>query len=58
MWANLMPYDKIVNMIRVCYKYKYMDNLVICKVQLNVYKRLFDNEYPINIHDICSYSCI
>ena len=28
------------------------------KVQLNVYKRLFDNEYLISIHDISSYSCI
>ena len=27
-------------------------------VQLNVYKRLFDNEYLISIHDINSYSCI
>ena len=26
-----------------------------CKVQLNVYKRLFDNEYLISIHDISSY---
>ena len=29
-----------------------------CKVQLNVYKRLFNNEYLIGIHDISSYSCI
>ena len=28
------------------------------KVQLNVYKRLFDNEYLISIHDINSYSYI
>ena len=28
------------------------------KVKLNVYKRLFDNEYLISIHDISSYSCI
>ena len=28
------------------------------KVQLNVYKRLFDNEYLISIYDINSYSCI
>ena len=28
------------------------------KVQLNAYKRLFDNEYLISIHDINSYSCI
>ena len=28
------------------------------KVHLNVYKRLFDNEYLISVHDINSYSCI
>ena len=28
------------------------------KIQLNAYKRLFDNEYIISIHDINSYSCI
>ena len=28
------------------------------KVQLNAYKRLFDNEYLISIYDINSYSCI
>ena len=28
------------------------------KVQLNVYKRLFDNKYLISINDISSYSCI
>ena len=28
------------------------------KVHLNSYKRLFDNEYLISIHDINSYSCI
>ena len=28
------------------------------KLQLNAYKRLFDNEYLISIHDINSYSCI
>ena len=27
------------------------------KVQLNVYKKLFDNEYLISIHDISIYSC-
>ena len=32
--------------------------LLYDKVQLNVYKRLFDNEYLISIHDISSYSCI
>ena len=29
-----------------------------CKVQLNVYKILFDNEYLICIQDISNYSCI
>ena len=45
--------------------YCYMKNkektciiLLYDKVQLNVYKRLFDNEYLISIHDISSYSCI
>ena len=28
------------------------------KVQLNGYKRLFDNEYLISIHDINIYLCI
>ena len=28
------------------------------KLQLNVYKRLFDNENLIIIHDISSYLCI
>ena len=29
--------------------------ILLCeKVQLNVYKRLFDNEYLISIHDISS----
>ena len=32
--------------------------LLYDKVQLNVYKILFDNEYLISIHDINSYSCI
>ena len=32
--------------------------LVYEKVQLNVYKILFDNKYLISIHDISSYSCI
>ena len=27
-------------------------------VQLNAYKRLFDNKYLISIHDINIYSCI
>ena len=28
------------------------------KVQLNVYKRLFNNEYLTNIYDISSYSSV
>ena len=32
--------------------------LLYKKVQLNAYKRLFDNEYLVSIHDINSYSCI
>ena len=28
------------------------------KVQLNVYKRLFDNKYLLSIHDISGYSCL
>ena len=35
-----------------------MYNFLYDKIQLNVYKRLFDNEYLISIHDISSYSCI
>ena len=36
----------------------YINVLLYEKVQLNVYKILFDNEYIIYIHDISSYSCI
>ena len=50
------------NMIMITYFMKANENTRIIflyeKVQLNVYKRLFDNEYLINIHDIGSYLCI
>ena len=49
-------------MIMITCVMKVKDNTYIIvlyeKVQLNVYKRLFDNEYLISIHDINSYSCI
>ena len=48
------------NMIMMTYVMKVKENTHIIhymkKVQLNVYKRLFDNEYLISIHDISSYS--
>ena len=51
-----MHHSKLI-MITCVMKAK--DNtLVYEKIQLNVYKRLFDNEYIISIHDINSYSCI
>ena len=50
------------NMIMITCVMKSKENtriiLLYEKVQLNVYKRLFDNEYLISIHDINSYSCI
>ena len=50
------------NMIIITCVMKAKDNtriiLLYEKVQLNVYKRLFDNEYLLSIHDINSYSCI
>ena len=50
------------NMIMITCVMKVKDNTYIIvlyeKVQLNVYKRLFDNKYLISIHDIISYSCI
>ena len=48
------------NMIMITCVMKVKENthiiLLYEKVQLNVYKRLFDNEYLISIHDINSYS--
>ena len=50
------------NMIMITFVMKVKANTYIIllyeKVQLNVYKRLFDNEYLISIHDISTYSCI
>ena len=50
------------NMIMITCVMKVKDNTYIIvlyeKIQLNVYKRLFDNEDLISIHDISSYSCI
>ena len=50
------------NMIMIICVMKVKDNTYIIvlyeKVQLNVYKTLFENEYLISIHDISRYSCI
>ena len=50
------------NMIMITCVMKVKDNKYIIvlyeKIQLNVYKRLFENEYLISIHDISRYSCI
>ena len=50
------------NMIMITCVMKTKENtriiLLYEKVQLNVYKRLFDNEYLISIHDINSYLCV
>ena len=47
------------NMILITCVMKAKENtriiLLYEKVQLNVYKRLFDNEYLISIHDIMGY---
>ena len=51
-----------INMIMITCVIKAKENtriiLLYEKVQLNVYKILFDNEYLISIHDINIYSCI
>ena len=50
------------NMIMIICVMKDKENtriiLLYEKVQLNSYKRLFNNEYLLSIHDISSYSCI
>ena len=50
------------NMIMITCVMKAKENtriiLLYEKVQLNVYKRLFDNEYFRSIHDFSGYSCI
>ena len=54
-----MYHSKLI-MITCVMKSKENTHIILLyeKVQLNVYKRLFDNEYFISIHDIDSYSCI
>ena len=56
---EIMHHSKII-MITCVMKAKQNTCIILLyeKVQLNVYKRLFDNEYLISIHDISSYSCI
>ena len=50
------------NMIMITCVMKVKDKTYIIvlyeKIQLNVYKILFENEYLISIHDISRYSCI
>ena len=52
-----MPYSNMI-MIKCVMKVKENTRIILLyeKVQLNVYKRLFDNEYLISIHDISIYS--
>ena len=63
-YINVLLYEIIhhSNMIMITCVMKAKDNTRIIflyeKVQLNVYKRLFDNEYLISVHNISSYSCI
>ena len=54
-----MHHNKLI-MITCVMKTKETIRIILLyeKVQLNAYKRLFDNEYLISIHDINSYSCI
>ena len=56
---EIMHHSKLI-MITCVMKGKENTRIILLyeKVQLNVYKRLFDNEYLISIHDINSYSCI
>ena len=50
------------NMIMITCVMKVKENtriiLLYEKIKLNVYKKLFDNEYLISVHDISSYSYI
>ena len=63
-YINVLLYEIMhhSNMIMITCVMKAKENTLIIllyeKVQLNVYTRLFDNEYLISIHDINSYSCI
>ena len=56
---EIMHYSNMI-MITCVMKAKEKTRVILLyeKVQLNVCKRLFDNEYLISIHDISSYSCI
>ena len=58
---EIMHHSKLIMIICVM-KVKENTRIILlyekCKVRLNVYKRLFDNEYLTRIHDISSYSCI
>ena len=56
---EIMHHSKLI-MITYVMKAKENTRIILLyeKVQLNAYKRLFDNEYLISIHDINSYSCI
>ena len=56
---EIMHHSKLI-MITCVMKAKENTRIILLyeKVQLNVYKILFDNEYLISIHDISSYSCI
>ena len=53
-------YHSNIIMITCVMKVKENTRIILLyeKIQLNVYKRLFDNEYLISIYDINSYSCI
>ena len=63
-YINVLLYEIMLhsNMIMITCVMKAKKNIRIIflyeKVQLHAYKRLFDNEYLISIHDISSYSCI
>ena len=63
-YINVLLYEIIdrSNMIMITCVMKAKENtrtiLLYEKVQSNAYKKLFDNEYLISIHDINSYSCI
>ena len=59
MLYEIMHHSKLI-IITCVMKVKENTRIILLyeKVQLNVYKRLFDNEYLISIHDINSYSYI
>ena len=63
-YINVLLYEIMhhSNMIMITCVMKAKENtriiLLYEKIQLNVYKRLFNNDYLISIHDINNYSCI